>query len=112
MAILNESPPFMPIDPETREIWAILVGLGYYHVRIISYKKGHELVFEHKPWLKSEGSNIWKGEVINLDWAMRELPLGVALPLVKKVFKKLGKLDEADECTCHTKPCVCWHDEK
>lgn len=90
MANLNEAPPYMPINKDEREIWAILVGLGYYHVRLISYKKGQELVFEHKPWLKSEGSDVWKGEVINLNWAMDELPLGVAMPLVKEVYNRYG----------------------
>jgi hypothetical protein len=66
------------------------VGLGYYHVNIIRYEEGHEIVFTHKPWLKSEGSNVQKGEVINLDWAMDELPLGVAMPLIQKVFKSYG----------------------
>ncbi len=86
MALIVESPPYMPMDRDTREIWAILVGLGYYHVKIIDYKKGQQLAFQHKPWLKSEGSNVWKCEVINLNWAMDELPLGIAMPLVKKVL--------------------------
>lgn len=91
MAMLNESPPFMPLDRETREIWALLVGLGYYHVKIIKYEKGKEIVFTHKPWLKSEGSNVEKGEVINIQWAMDELPLGVAMPLVRKAYAQFKK---------------------
>ena len=91
MAILNEAPPYMPIDRETREIWSILVGLGYYHVKIIQYQKGIQVVFSHKPWLKSEGSNVEKCEVIDLRWAMEELPLGVAMPLVKKAYNELRR---------------------
>jgi hypothetical protein len=26
--------------------------------------------------------------------------------------KPKTSLDETEECTCHIKPCVCWHDEK
>lgn len=69
MAILNESPPYMPIAYVDREIWALLVGLGYYHVKLIKYEKGVQVVFTHKPWLKSEGSNVEKCEVIDLRWA-------------------------------------------
>lgn len=91
MAILNESPPWMPIAYADREIWALLTGLGYYHVKLIKYEKGVQVVFSHKPWLKSEGSNVEKCEVIDLRWAMDELPLGVAMPLVRKVFKAYGQ---------------------
>jgi hypothetical protein len=48
-------------------------------------------VFSHRPWLKSEGSNVEKCEVIDLRWAMDELPLGVAMPLVRKVFAEFKK---------------------
>jgi hypothetical protein len=71
MAILLESPPYMPLNPEEREIWTILVMLGYYHVKLIKYEKNVQVVFTHKPWLKSEGSNVEKAEVIDLRWAFR-----------------------------------------
>lgn len=88
MAIILESPPYCPIDDEAAEIWAILNMLGYYHVKIIKYEKHVQVVFTHKPWLKNEGSNVEKAEVLDLRWAFRHLE-GVALPLVRKVFDEL-----------------------
>ena len=105
MAILNESPPYMPIAYEDREIWAILVGLGYYHVKLIKYEKGVQVVFTHKPWLKSEGSNVEKAEVIDLRWAMEELPLGVALPLVKKMYAEFKKEQNKAKVPIHNELC-------
>lgn len=91
MSNLVEPPPYMPIAYVDREIWALLTGLGYYHVKLIKYEQGVQVVFTHKPWLKSEGSNVEKSEVIDLRWAMDELPLGVAMPLVKKVYAQIRK---------------------
>ena len=88
MAILNESPPWMPIATQNREIWTILTMLGYYHVKLIKYEEHVQVVFTHKPWLKSEGSNVEKAEVLDLRWAFREME-GAALPLVRKVFADL-----------------------
>ena len=84
----------MPIGREEREIWAILVGLGYYHVKLIRYEKDVQVVFTHKPWFKSEGSIVEKCEVIDLRWAMEESPFGAALPLIRKVFKEMEGGDE------------------
>ena len=106
MAIILESPPYCPLDDDDAEIWAILNMLGYYHVKLIKYEKHVQVVFSHKPWLKSEGSNVEKCEVLDLRWAFPEQR--EFLPLVRKVFEDMG----ADECTCKEKPCVCWHDEK
>ena len=75
----------MPLNPEEREIWTILVMLGYYHVKLIKYEKNVQVVFTHKPWLKKEGSNVEKAEVLDLTWAFFEKQ-GVALDLVRKVF--------------------------
>lgn len=91
IAMLNESPPYMPINRDDREIWALLTGLGYYHTNLIKYEKGVRVVFTHKPWLKSEGSKMEKAEVIDLRWAMEELPLGVAMPLVEKAHAEFKK---------------------
>lgn len=93
MAILNESPPYMPIALEDREIWTILNMLGYYHVKLIKYVKNEQVVFTHKPWLKSEGSNVEKAEVLDLRWAFKDT-MGAALPLVKKVFAEMQHKDE------------------
>jgi len=84
-AILQEPPPYMPINRDDREIWALLLGLGYNHVKLIKYEKGVEIVFTHKPWLKSDNSNVEKSEVIDLRWAMDELPLGMAKPLIERM---------------------------
>jgi len=86
MTNLLESPPFMPIEPEAREIWAMLNLLGYYHVKIIKYEKNVQVVFTHKPWLKKEGSNVEKCEVLDLTWAFREIGPGVAEELVRKAY--------------------------
>jgi len=86
IANLLESPPYMPINRDEREIWALLNGLGYYHVKLIKYEKGVQVVFTHKPWLKDEHSNVAKAEVVDLRWAMDELPLGVTKPLAEKTF--------------------------
>lgn len=90
MAIILESPPYCPLNDDDAEIWAILNMLGYYHVKLIKYEKHKQVVFSHKPWLKSEGSNVEKCEVLDLTWAFRDLE-GVALSLVKKVFEDLSK---------------------
>lgn len=90
MAVILESPPYCPLDDDTAEIWAILNMLGYYHVKIIKYVKHEQVVFSHKPWLKIEGSNVEKCEVLDIRWAFRHLE-GAALPLVRKVFADLQK---------------------
>jgi hypothetical protein len=93
MAVILESPPYMPINPDEREIWTILNILGYYHVKLIKYEKHVQVVFTHKPWLKSEGSNVEKGEVLDLRWAFRETE-GVALGLVKRVFAETDETEK------------------
>ena len=84
MANLVESPPFMPMDDDACEIWAILQMLGYYHVKIIKYEKHVQVVFIHKPWLKSEGSNVEKAEVHDLRWAFRKISTEDVMTLLKK----------------------------
>lgn len=90
MAIIHESPPYMPIALEDREIWTILTMLGYYHVKLIKYEKNVQVVFTHKPWLKKEGSDVEKAEVLDLRWAFKDT-MGAALPLVKQVLADLQK---------------------
>jgi len=85
MAVILESPPYMPINPEEREIWTILTMIGFYCVKLITYEKNVQVVFTHKPWLKKEGSNVEKAEVLDLTWAFRETD-GIALELVRKVL--------------------------
>lgn len=89
MAVILESPPYCPMDDNDCEIWAILNMLGYYHVKLIKYEKHVQVVFSHKPWLKSEGSNVEKCEVLDLRWAFPEQK--DLLPLVRKVFDEYNR---------------------
>lgn len=63
MTNLQYSPPFMPINEETRLVWAVLVGLGYDPVKIIKYEPKKTLVF------KSKGSE----KTIDLSWAFQSV---------------------------------------
>jgi hypothetical protein len=56
------SPPYMPVDEDARQIWAILVGLGYDPVQIDKYEPKKTLVF----------STNGKETTIDLSWAFRK----------------------------------------
>lgn len=84
MAELHYSPPFMPLDIEAREIWTILVELGFDPVRIIKYEPHKSLTFVYRP---CPNSVLKVEKTIDLSWAFRDTD-GVALPLVRKVFKE------------------------
>jgi hypothetical protein len=56
------SPPYMPVDEGVREIWAILVDLGYDPVKIVNYEPKKKLVFVSKG----------KETTIDLSWAFRK----------------------------------------
>ena len=113
MTNLLESPPYMPLNRDDREIWALLVGLGYHHAKIIKYTKGKEVVFAYKPFLKSKIKCFDEQSVIvDLRWAFQKTK--DPLPLVRKVFadQKINLEGGYDKCICHEDPCVCWHNEK
>lgn len=61
MTKIPYSPPYMPIDEGVREIWAILVDLGYDPVKIVEYTPKKKVVFVSKG----------KETTINLSWAFR-----------------------------------------
>lgn len=91
-SLVTHSPPFMPINPEEREIWAILNALGYNHVKLIHYQKNVRVVFSHKPWLKSRCSSVEECEVLDLTWAFHETRQE-ELPMAKKVIDEMTGSD-------------------
>lgn len=84
MAILLESPPYCPLDEGERQIWALLVGLGYHNVRILRYFPKALVEFEYVPHIDT---NTKKREIIDIAWAFKD-DLN-SLDLVRKVFKDI-----------------------
>lgn len=81
MTILNEPPPYMPLDEESRLIWIIIQYFGYYNVNILEYEPKKKIVFS-----AMYGTSKVKRE-LDLSWAFGEDI--DPLPLVRKVFKDM-----------------------
>ena len=87
MAILNESPPFMPIGFREREIWAILLELcpELKNLKIVGYEACKSITI----------AGLYEGEPVekkvDISWAFKNESFGVALDLVRKVFKEINE---------------------
>ena len=70
MAILLESPPFMPIDERTREIWAMLLDFcpNLFNIKIVKYEPKKSITISGDYF----GEFIEK--TVDIMWAFRETP--------------------------------------
>ena len=87
MANIVPSLPFMPIGYREREIWAILLELcpELENLKIVKYEPCKSItisgLYEGKPVEKE----------VAMSWAFTELSPGVALDLVKKLYKEMNE---------------------